>query len=265
MSSSGRNRLARVIQRGGEWVTVDDAVAALGLDRSAAAKLLARWQHQGWLSRVRRGLYLPVPLSALPTDQILEDSWSLVPELFGPAYVGGASAAGHWDLTEQLFRSVFVCTTRPVRQTKQVIHGTTFIVRHLAEAKLFGTTPLWRGSVKIQLSDPHRTIIDVLDTPAAGGGIQHVSECLKSYLARTDANPSTLIAYADRLGNGSVFKRLGFLAELSGGPASLVEACAARLTQGVVKLDPAVASPRLLRRWRLWLPERWKGLVVAHD
>lgn len=258
MNTKTRELLARVLQQSGEFVTVDDASRILGLDRGAAAKLLARWQQQGWLSRVRRGLYLPVPLSALPQDQVLEDAWSLVPELFGPAYVGGASASGHWDLTEQVFRSVFVYTTRPVRQAKQVVQDTTFVVRHIAEQKMFGTTPLWRGKIKIQISDVHRTIVDVLDVPSAGGGIQHVSECLSRYFSRADADPEKLVGYADRLGNGAVFKRLGFLTERGQGPSWLIDQCADRMTQGVVKLDPSIASPRLLRRWRLWLPERWK-------
>lgn len=265
VGSKGRQRLAKVLQHSGEWVTVDDAAAALLLDRAAAAKVLARWQQQGWLARVRRGLYVAVPLSASASDQALEDVWSLVPELFDPAYIGGASAAQHWGLTEQLFRSVFVYTLRPVRRTKQTIHGTSFVVRHISEERLFGTTPLWRGRTRIQVSDIHRTIIDMLDEPAAGGGIRHVSECWKVYLARPDADPSKLIDYADRLGNGAVFKRLGFLTELYDGPAALVDACAARRTQGVARLDPAVPSPRLLRRWRLWLPDRWKMEEAAHD
>lgn len=254
----GRERLAAVIRRGGELVTVDDASAALDLERGAAAKLLARWQSQGWLTRVRRGLYSPVPLSSSPSDQVVEDPWSLIPELFGPAYVGGASAAQHWDLTEQLFRTVFVYTTRPVRRANQAVYGTAFVVRHIADDKLFGTRAVWRGRTKIQVSDVHRTVIDMLDTPAVGGGIRHVADCLKAYLGREDADPAKLIDYAGRLGNGAVFKRLGFLVERAGGPAQLIDACAARLTQGVVKLDPTLASPRLMRRWRLWLPERWK-------
>jgi len=244
---------------------VDDAAAALRLNRVAAAKLLARWQHQGWLTRVRRGLYAAVSLSASPADQVLEDAWSLVPGLFDPAYVGALSAAQHWGLTEQLFRPVFVYTVRPVRRTQQTIHGTAFVIRHISEVRLFGTTPLWRGRIKVQISDIHRTIVDMLDEPAAGGGIRHVSECLKTYLARRDAEPSKLIDYADRLGNGAVFKRLGFLTELYDGPATLVDACTAHRTQGAVKLDPAIPSPRLLRRWRLWLPDRWKMEQAAHD
>ena len=99
----------------------------------------------------------------------------------------------------------------------------------------------------------------MLDAPAMSGGIRHVADCLRAYLSRPDACPDTLIAYADRLGNGAVFKRLGFLAARAGGPEELIAACHERLTQGNVKLDPALPSPRLVRRWRLWVPERWKS------
>lgn len=253
-----REKLSAVLRSSKDLVTVDDASAALKVDRSTAAKTLARWNSQGWLRRVRRGLYAPVPLTASQSDQVIEDAWVLVPELFGPGYVGGASAAHHWDLTEQLFRTVFVYTARPVRQTDHVVEGVRFSVHHIREKLLFGTRPLWRGRIKIQVSDVHRTLIDMLDDPSAGGGSRHVADCVAEYFRREDSDPRRLIDYADRLGNGAVFKRLGFLAERVGGPATLIEACLERLTTGNAKLDPALASPRLVRRWRLWVPASWK-------
>lgn len=261
--SSPRDRLSAVLRRASDFVTVDDASKALNVDRTVAAKMLARWAGQGWLKRVRRGLYASVPLSAFPDAQVLEDAWSLVPRLFEPGYVGGASAAHHWDLTEQLFRTVFVYTAAPVRQRHQVIQGIPFVVRHLPSEHLFGLQPLWRGRIKLQISDVHRTIIDILDDPAAGGGIRHVADCLECYFRRQDADPERLISYADRIGNGALFKRLGFLAERAGGPPELLAACSERLTQGVVKLDPALPSPRVVRRWRLRLPEIWAGSAAV--
>ncbi|HLA80520.1 MAG TPA: type IV toxin-antitoxin system AbiEi family antitoxin domain-containing protein [Thermoleophilia bacterium] len=263
--SRGRRRLSKVLRATGQLITVAGATAALGVDRTTAAKLLARWQEQGWLKRVRRGLYAPVPLTAMPADQVIEDPWTLVPGLFDPAYVGGASAAHHWGLTEQLFRTVFVYTARPVRRSRQVIQAIPFVVRHVAEAHIFGTHGLWRGRIKVQVSDIHRTLIDLLNDPGMGGGIRHVADCLRAYIGRSDANLEILIAYGDRLGNGAVFKRLGFLAERSGAPTELVKACTDRLTQGNAKLDPALPCPRLLRRWRLWVPDRWKREASGND
>jgi predicted transcriptional regulator of viral defense system len=253
-----RARLASVLRKAGQFVTVTDASQALSIDRAAATKLLARWHRQGWITRVRRGLYAPVPLSSLPTDQVLEDPWAIVPQLFSAAYIGGATAAHHWDLTEQLFRSVFVYTTQDVRRAHQTVHGTAFVVRHISKDKLFGTRTVGRGRVKTEISDVHRTIIDLLDSPADGGGIRQVADCLRAYFARSDCNATTLLGYAERFGNGAVFKRLGFLGETLGASPELIDACAKHLTQGIVKLDPSAASPRMTRRWRLWLPERWK-------
>ena len=56
-----RARLAAVLRKSGDFVTVTDARQALGVDRVAAAKILARWHQQGWIPRVRRGLYVPAP------------------------------------------------------------------------------------------------------------------------------------------------------------------------------------------------------------
>jgi len=38
--------------------------------------------------------------------------------------------------------------------------------------------------MKVDVSDVHRTIVDMLDDPSSGGGIRHVAECLSAYFAR---------------------------------------------------------------------------------
>jgi predicted transcriptional regulator of viral defense system len=78
-------------------------------------RTLARWHAQGWLQCVGPGLYTPIPLDTLATEQVLDDPWILIPALFDPAYVAGWTAAEHWDLTEQLFRDILVFTTKPLR------------------------------------------------------------------------------------------------------------------------------------------------------
>jgi len=70
---------------------------------------------QGWLGCVGTGVYVPVQLEFLDADQIVLDPCILVPALFAPAYIGGRTAAQHWDLTEQMFRDNVVFTARSVR------------------------------------------------------------------------------------------------------------------------------------------------------
>ena len=258
-ASPRRERLSSVLRNCGPTFSVPEVAETLAIGSARAAKLLARWNEQGWVRRIRRGLYAPVPLAAGPQDPVIEDPWTLVPRLFSPAYVGGMTAAHHWDLTEQLFRTIHVSTAREVRRKEITIQGSPFLLRHLPEDKQFGTKDVWRGPTKVAVSDVHRTVIDMLDDPSSGGGIRHVADCLRAYLARKDAAPDTLVAYAEKLGNGAVFKRLGFLAEKAAPTSSLVDACRSRLTKGNAKLDPALPSPRLVRGWKLWVPTSWKG------
>jgi len=253
----GKARIAAVINAAGDVVRIDDAVRELDLSRPQAAKLLARWAEQGWLRRVGRGAYVPVSLELLDAAQVVQDPWILVPALFGPAYIGGRTAAEHWDLTEQIFRDTLVYTARPVRHTRVETQGAIFTLKHVSEALIFGTKTLWRGQTRVAVSDVHRTIVDMLNDPATGGGIQHVADCLARYLQRKDRDPDRLTAYAERLGNGAVFKRLGFLVERLDGGEPLIERLRARLTTGNASLDPALECDRLVTRWRLRVPATW--------
>lgn len=252
-----RSRLTAVIRTAGDVIDIAHVATTLAIPRTVAAKLLSRWAAQGWLRRVGPGLYVPVQLALQGSEQVLEDPWVLVPALFDPAYVGGRTAAEHWGLTEQVFRDIQVYTGRPVRRRTARHHGTMFTVRHLGPEHIFGTKVIWRSQTRVMVSDIHRTLVDLLDDPAAGGGIQHVVDCFTQYLSRADNDPRVLVEYADRLGNGAVFKRLGFIAERHPRGTPFCEAASERLTEGYAKLDPTLDCARLVTRWRLWVPDNW--------
>ena len=253
-----RARLAAVLRATKDVVTIDAAAQTLGLDRSAAAKLLSRWREQGWLRRIGQGLYVPVPLDLASSEQVVEDPWVLVPILFGQCYIGGWTAAHHWELTEQLFNQTVVFTTRRIGEKNVTAQGVVFLLHHAAKKRLFGLKQVWRGTTRVNISDPARTLIDMLAMPDTGGGIDHVAECVAAYLTTPGSDRALLIRYAEQFGNGAVFKRLGFLAQTRLHDEELAAACRERLTQGYARLDPALPCPQLVTAWRLWVPERWK-------
>jgi predicted transcriptional regulator of viral defense system len=253
----GRAQLGQVLAASGDVIHIADVAKILAVSRTEAAKRLARWREQGWLSRVGSGAYVPASLDTLGSERVLDDAWVLVPALFAPAYIAGRTAAEHWDLTEQIFKDIVVVTGQAIRDRHQKRQGFEFTLKHLKPEKIFGTKPVWRHNTKVPVSDVHRTIIDMLDDPALGGGIQQVSDCLNVYLKRSDRSDQRLIEYGDQLGNGAVFKRLGFLVERRNDNAALVGLCRARLTTGNAKLDPALDCKRLISRWRLLLPSSW--------
>jgi predicted transcriptional regulator of viral defense system len=253
-----RQRLSETIRRAKGSISVSEAAEILGIPPSDAAKMLARWTSKGWLSRVKRGLYIPVPLESRTSDVPLEDAWIIAERLYSPCYIGGWSAAEYWDLTEQIFRTVLVITARKPRDRNPTFKGTSFRVRTVSEEAMFGLKPVWRKEVKVWVSDPPRTIADILSDPKLGGGIRSTVDIFRNYLKSESKNMNLLIEYASRLGNGAVFKRLGFLLErFEPNEKQAIEACKSKLTQGNSKLDPKLAADKMITRWKLWVPKSW--------
>ena len=234
---------------------VADAAGMLDLDKAATARLLGYLARRGWLSRVRRGLYVAVPLDARRSGEWIEDPWIIADRVFAPCYIGGWSACEHWDFTEQLFRTVLVVSGKNVRTTENEVQGQRFHVTTRAAEMIFGTVVVWRAQTRVQVSDPSRTIVDVLDDPRLGGGVRHCADVLHEYLISDNRDDARLLEYGDRLGNRSVFKRLGYLLETREAESNtdkLIAACVDRRSKGVTALDPTnAARGHILRRWGL--------------
>jgi predicted transcriptional regulator of viral defense system len=233
----------------------DEAARILNLAPDETSHLLGYLARRGWLSRIRRGLYVAVPLNARRSGEWIEDSWIVADRLFSPCYIGGWSACEHWDFTEQVFRTLLVITARQVRHRDEVIQGIPFHLRVKSEADFFGTVAVWRadGHSRVAVSDPSRTVADVLDDPGLGGGIRTVADVLREYFQSEHRDDERLAAYAERVGNRTIFKRLGYLLELLEiGAPNLISTCLARRSSGLAKLDPASDNPgRIVRRWGL--------------
>jgi predicted transcriptional regulator of viral defense system len=255
---ASRARLATVLRSTKEVMSVDVTSQVLGISRSAAAKLLSRWKEQGWLRRIGHGLYVSVPLDLAGSEQVIADPWALVPTLFPECYIGGWTAANHWDLTEQLFNETMVFTTRRVVEKRVTVQGAAFHLHRINAERFFGLKTLWRSSTKVFISDPARTLVDMIAAPEVGGGIDHVADCLSTYLATKTADRDLLIRYAERFDNGVIFKRLGFLADTRLHDRKLADESRSRLTHGYARLDPSLSAKKLVTSWRLWVPADWK-------
>ena len=175
--------------------------------------------------------------------------------MFAPCYIGGWSAAEHWGLTEQLFRSICVMTTTRPRERQLVLRKARFELHTVALARFVGMKTVWRGRARVQVSNPARTLIDMLADPALGGGIRNVTEMLAKLVHDQPKEAAKLGDNAAKLGIGAVYKRLGFLLQRDHpDQVALIELCRTRLTAGYAKLDPALPADRLVTAWRVWVP-----------
>jgi predicted transcriptional regulator of viral defense system len=261
ISSENRAFVTRLSQATAGPFTPAEAAAATGETHERAARLLRHLAEQGWVARLRRGLYVTVPLDAEDPERWSADPWVVATAAFAPGYVGGWTAVHHWDLTDQIFATTVFITARPVPRRQREIGGARFELRHRSESTLFGTRRVWRERVPVDISDHERTLLDCLDDPSLGGGLSHTAEALSTYADDSRVSWDRLVEYADRLDNRTAFKRLGFLAEkLELGDRGLVETCLARISAGVGRLDPAQPEVGPVdRRWGLRINARVDG------
>jgi predicted transcriptional regulator of viral defense system len=255
ISKGHRELLDRLHQERQAPFSPEEIASAWNMSPVRTRRLLAHWASRGWLSRLRRGLYVTVPLGTRHPAELSEDPWIIAHRLFAPCYIGGWSACEHWGLTEQIFRGVVVFSTRKVHDRKPTIKETPYVIKTIPEKHLFGTTGMWRRDMKVQVSTPARTIADLLDDPTVGGGMRHVAEIVARFFTGEHRNDAGLLEAIAPLNNRTIYKRLGYLIEaLKLEAPNVLAYCQEYLSAGYSKLDPSVAvQGPLIRRWRLRL------------
>lgn len=254
-----RERLSKVLRFSKSVITVGHVSEVLNISNIESGKLLSLWAKKGWLYRIKRGIYISVPLESSDGEPAIEDPWIIADAVFSPCYIGGWSAAEYWDFTEQIYQSICIITTQAKRNKEISLGNVDFYLKTIPSVKMSGYKGVWRGQVKVRISDPGRTIADMLDDLKLGGGIRPTSEILINYMKSKYKNLDMLIQFSEQLGNKSIFKRLGFLLEkYFPDEDETISICQKKISSGYTKLDPDIDSNRIVTRWKLRMPEYWK-------
>lgn len=251
ISATGRGELATVMAGGRRFVRPEHVSSLLQVNADEAAKKLSRWAAQGWLRRVRRGLYIGVPVEAAHPASWSEDPLVVAAEVW-PCYFTGWTAANEWALSDQVFRTTVLKTTSRVRASNVRLLDHDYLISSTTDADMrWGMKSQWRHESRLRFADPARTVVDILDAPRLGGGMRHGAEILAAYLDEHD--PTTLLDYGDRLGNRALFKRLGYSIEAMGRDLPrMLSACQERVSAGISALDPdGPPGGRSNTRWGL--------------
>ncbi len=255
-----RHRLKTVIEAGVHTLTAKTISKVLLLSHLESARLLYRWHKAGWLKKIKRGVYWFVHLDSNPANIAIETPWIIAENLFSPGYIGGFSAIKYWDFSEQIFESVVYLTTKLVAKRHCVLGGTKFKLKTIKPYKIFGTKTVWQGSVKIKISDPSKTIIDLLDDPILGGGMRIVNDFFTEYWSSKYKNIKLLMMYARKMKNKTIFKRLGFLLETANlKNPKFIKLLKKQISSGYSEFDPSIKGTYIVRRWNLRIPLSWKN------
>jgi predicted transcriptional regulator of viral defense system len=226
------------------------ARAALGNGEQDINKLLYQLTRKRWLLRLEKGKYLILPLEAGMEGLYSAHEFVIAAHLVQPYTIAYASALSFHALSDLLPHTIFVATTR--RKAEVVVEelGLRFRFITLSPHKFFGIQTVAIEEQPVRITTPSKTLVDGLDRPDLCGGIVELAKGLSRYAGGERSEPAgdenetgqrwaQLTADAQRLGNRTVFKRLGYLAEVLGlDVGEWIERWRAEISPGETLLDP---------------------------
>jgi predicted transcriptional regulator of viral defense system len=225
-------------------------------------KLLYHLTRKRWLLRLEKGKYLILPLEAGMEGLYSAHEFVIAAHLVQPYTIAYASALSFHAFSDLLPHTIFVATTR--RKTEVVVEelGLRFQFVTLSPHKFFGIQTVTIEDQPVRITTPSKTLVDGLDRPDLCGGIVELAKGLSRYAsAERGESPASaagqitagpleggngtgqrwaqLTADAQRLGNRTVLKRLGYLAEVLGlEVGEWIERWRAEISPGETLLDP---------------------------
>ena len=238
LSERESRALARLTSQSKEIFRIDDLAEALETTYDSAKTTASRLANNGWLTRLKPGLYLVVPLAAGENSQYTAHEFYIASHLVEPMYMGFWSALDFHGFTEQVPRSVYVATTK--RRPDRTVHDVEYHFVTLAEYKFFGHEQYAVGGHQVPIATPEKTLADCADQPQHCGGVRELAKGIREGADSYD--PETLIEYARRIGNGAALKRLVYLMDHYEIPVPNRETVDAEFTGGSSPLDPTRSS-----------------------
>jgi len=149
--------------------------------------------------------------------------------------------------------SLLFITPKRKQAMRPELLGVRFELVFIKPERMFGAALLGEPGLRIRVTDPERTVVDMLDRSDLCGGIPAVAAALRDAWPALDVE--RLSGYLERFAGGTVPRRLGYLVERLGllPPGEpLLERWRALLGAGYSLLERGgPAAGPFVRRWRL--------------
>ena len=214
----------------------------------------------GHLLKLRRGLYAAVSAGSDPKTCPV-DPYLVASRLTGDAVLAYHSALELCGKAHSVFREFYFltgCTARPFRFRGQRFRAVAFPRKLIREGReRFGVETRDRAGLDVAITGLERTLVDLLDRPALGGGVE---EIWRSLGAVEFFDLDAVIEYALLLGNATTIAKVGFFLE-SHRERLMVDdhhlAClhARRPRQPHYFAGRTLGEGRLVAGWNLVVPE----------
>lgn len=222
-----------------------DIAQQLGSLRSAQT-LLARYQRQGYISKVRRGLYCANNLATrIPEANKYQVASAITPT----AFVAYHSAMEYHGLAHQVYYDVVVGSEQAFNPFD--FDGNHYVGYHLTTTEGI-ETPIADSHVRV--TSVERTVIECIDRIDLCGGWEELVNCLRSVQYLREEQLLTVLRKYDKT---ALFKKVGFLFHLLELPVSqeFIAICQSYAKQSVTYLTSDGNSDSFYAAWRLYAPK----------
>jgi predicted transcriptional regulator of viral defense system len=239
-----------------------DIALRLGIPAGYVTHLLRILVRDGWLARLRRGIYVR---SGPALGDIQLHSFAIATRLIVPSAISHWSALHHHGFTEQVPRVVTCFTPRKVvtpsmrrggrprggERHAWVVDGVRYEYVTVKPERFFGIEEVWVDAFsRVPITDRERTVLELFVSPRRFGGVGLRLDIVREHLGSLAVH--RLVDYACRLGKISVAKRLGWALERAGVPEAALRPLLEMPATGYHALDPL--RPRrgaCDRRWMI--------------
>ncbi|MFH1635299.1 MAG: type IV toxin-antitoxin system AbiEi family antitoxin domain-containing protein [Chloroflexota bacterium] len=262
--TQGMRLIRAVAEANGPIFTLEQAreqAKPLGISLRNVPQTLSKLVRAGWIARLKRGVYVLQP----PFADAPQHPFALATALVSPVAISHWSALVHHGLTTQIPMMVQASTPKKV-VTPEMRHGVAYAPRghpvwraldveieffHTPVKHFFGFQDVWVSRWnRVPITDPERTLLDMVAHPARFGGTAFAIETLAAH--HTSLDIPSLTSYALQYGVVAVIKRLGWILENLGGNADTLRPLLEYPVHSRYLLDPR-RSPKgiSIPQWHL--------------
>ena len=262
--TQGLALLNRVVAEVGPIFTIAQArtqAEELGISAHRVRWTLSQLAQAGWVARIKKGVYV----AQAPLFSTEVHPYAIAAVLVEPMAISHWSALAHHGLTTQIPPMV-QASTSPAVVTREMREGQAYRPRGRAvwrvlglefefisvkEKHLFGHQQEWVSRWhRVALTDPERTVLDMVAHPRVFGSLRVSIETLEAHLDRLDMEK--LVGYALCYDVGAVIKRLGWILEALGAPDSVIAPLQAYPVRTYCLLDLTGAPDGVpVARWKI--------------
>lgn len=204
--------IARLSYEEKDIITAKELDSYLPANFQYRRKLVCSLKKKRVLIPIKGGVYIFVPLDAVPTGRRVSEF--LIPQVFFPQndyYIGYSTMFNYYNFTDQQFQTVYVLSTKISRE--RTIAGLSFKFTKIPSKRMYGLEKIDIKGTKVIVSSKERTLVDLIYFNKPVGGIEVASEILERFVKEKKCDIKKLVEYTVQFSNIKTRKRIGLILE----------------------------------------------------